>query len=74
MKVELIDGWRRAWKLASVWVFGLVCLFPDMYDAIAAMGWMDELPEPAKWSIRALGAVGVVARVLKARRRPDANS
>ena len=69
MKLQLIDDWRKAWKLASVWVFGLVCLFPDMYDAIATMGWMDELPDPAKWSIRALGAMGVIARVL-ARRKP----
>lgn len=73
MKVELIDGWRRAWKLASVWVFSLVALFPDIYDAIAAMNWMDELPDPAKWSIRALGALGVITRVLKSRRPPDAN-
>ncbi|RLK56223.1 hypothetical protein BCL79_0606 [Stenotrophomonas rhizophila] len=70
MKLQLIDGWHRAWKLASVWVFGLVTVFPDIYDAIAAMGWMDELPEPAKWSIRGLGALGVVARVLKSRRKP----
>ncbi|MGE6331813.1 hypothetical protein [Stenotrophomonas sp. NPDC077659] len=73
MKVELIDGWRRAWRLASVWVFSLVALFPDIYDAIAALNWMDELPDPAKWSIRALGAIGVIARVLKSRRRTDAN-
>lgn len=69
MKLQLIDNWRKAWKLASVWVFGLVTLFPDIYDAIAAMGWMDELPDQAKWSIRALGAMGVIARVL-ARRKP----
>jgi len=70
MKLQLIDGWHRAWKLASVWVFGLVAAFPDIYDAIAAMGWMDELPEPAKWSIRGLGALGVIARVLKSRKKP----
>lgn len=70
MKLQLIDNWRRAWKLASVWVFGLITLFPDIYDAIAAMGWMDELPGPAKWSIRALGALGVIARVLSRRKPP----
>lgn len=70
MKLQLIDNWRRAWKLASVWVFGLITLFPDIYDAIAAMGWMDELPDPAKWSIRALGTLGVIARVLSRRKPP----
>lgn len=69
MKLQLIDNWRKSWKLASVWMFGLVTLFPDVYDAIAAMGWMDELPSPARWSIRVLGAIGVIARVL-ARRKP----
>lgn len=70
MKLQLIDDWRKAWKLASVWVFGLVTLFPDIYDAIAAMGWMDELPELAKWSIRGLGVLGVIARVLSRRKPP----
>ncbi len=70
MKLQLIDNWRKAWKLASVWVFGLVTMFPDIYDAIAAMGWMDELPGPAKWSIRALGVMGVIVRVLSRRKPP----
>jgi hypothetical protein len=63
----LIDDWRRAWRLFSVQLFALVALFPDMYDGIAALGWMDQLPEQARWAIRAMGAVGIVARVIKQR-------
>ena len=70
MKLELIENWRRAWKFASVQVFAFIALMPDIYNGIAALGWMDELPEPAKWVIRGLGAAGVVARVLR-RKQPE---
>ena len=66
-KPSLIENWHRAWRLFSVQLFALVALFPDMYDGIAAMGWIDQLPEQARWAMRALGAVGIVARVIKQR-------
>ncbi|KMM77069.1 hypothetical protein ACP93_02585 [Xanthomonas sp. NCPPB 1128] len=65
MKVELIEDWRRAWKLASVQVFAGIALLPDIYNGVAALGWMDELPGPAKWIIRSMGAAGVIARIVR---------
>jgi uncharacterized membrane protein len=73
MKLELIEGWRRAWKFASVQVFALVALLPDIYNGVAALGWMDELPEAAKWTIRTAGAVGVVARIVR-KKQPEARA
>lgn len=63
----LIDDWRRGWRLFSVQLFALVALFPDIYDGIAALGWIDQLPEQARWCIRVLGAAGIAARVIKQR-------
>lgn len=73
MKLELIEGWRRAWKFASVQMFAAIALLPDIYNGVAALGWMDELPEPAKWVIRAAGALGVVARIVR-KKQPEPQS
>lgn len=67
MGIRLIEDWRQAWKLHSVRVFALILLFPDLYSGIAAMGWLEQAPPVFMWSVRALGAIGVVARVLSQR-------
>lgn len=53
------------WKMWSVWIFGAIGVFPDAYNTIAAMGWLNELPGPAKWIIRGMAAGGVVVRLMK---------
>ncbi len=63
--MKLIDEWKAAWKLASVWVFAFIGMFPDIYNAVAAMGWMSELPSPALWSIRGLAVAGIASRLIK---------
>lgn len=70
MGIRLIEDWRKAWKLHSVQVFAVILLFPDLYAGIAAMGWLEQAPAPFTWSVRALGAIGVVARVLSQRSIP----
>lgn len=63
--MKLIDEWKTAWRLASVQLFAVVAVLPDIYNGIAAFGWLDELPGPAKWILRGLGAAGIIARVIK---------
>ncbi|KOR44291.1 hypothetical protein ADT25_11080 [Xanthomonas oryzae] len=65
MSIQLIENWHRAWKFASVQVCTGIVLLPDIYNGVAAFGWLEELPGPAKWVIRALGALGVVARIVQ---------
>lgn len=72
-KPTLIDSWRRSWRLASVQLFAVVALFPDIYDGIAALGWLDELPPEARWPLRALGALGIVARVIQQQPKKEGN-
>lgn len=62
---RLIDEWRKSYKLMSIWVFSAIIAFPDIYDAIALMNWMEELPTPAKWAIRVMGAIGVAVRLIR---------
>lgn len=65
MKLQFIPEWKRAGKLASVQVLALLVAFPDIYNSIAALGWLEELPTVAKWCIRVLAALGIAARLIK---------
>jgi hypothetical protein len=65
MKIKPITEWRQALKLASVWVCLFIAAFPDIYNTVAALGWLDELPVVAKWCIRALAAAAIAARLIK---------
>ncbi|PPV04646.1 hypothetical protein XBLMG947_4149 [Xanthomonas bromi] len=65
MSIQLIENWHRAWKFTSVQVCTGIVLLPDIYNSVAGLGWLEELPAPAKWVIRALGALGVVARIVQ---------
>lgn len=46
-------------------MFILIGFFPDLYDGVSAMGWLEELPDPAKWSIRGLASAGIAVRLIK---------
>lgn len=63
--IPLIDNWRQCWKLASVQVYVLIAAMPDIYNAVAALGWIDQLPVTAMWAVRILAAIGIAARVIK---------
>jgi len=63
--MKLIDDARQWWKIGSVWMFVLIGFFPDLYDGVSAMGWLDQLPGAAKWSIRALASAGIAVRLIK---------
>ena len=63
--MKLIDNWRQCWKMASVQVYVLIAAMPDVYNAIAALGWVEQLPGPAMWTVRGLAAAGIAARIIK---------
>ena len=63
--MQLIENWKQCWKMASMWVYMLFMAMPDVYNAIAALGWVEQLPEPAMWTVRAMAAIGIAARIIK---------
>ena len=63
--MKLIDNWRQCWKMASIRVYALIGLMPDIYNAIAAYGWLDQIPDPAMWVIRVMVAAGIASRIIK---------
>lgn len=68
-RIGLIDDARRFYRLASVWVFFVIGSLPDIYNGIASMGWVEQVPDTFKWILRGAASVGIAARVLKQRAR-----
>lgn len=64
-KFTLIDNWRQAWKLASIRIFAVILILPDVYEYAHTLGWTEELPENFTWIIRGAALLGVVVRLLK---------
>ena len=66
IKPQLVDNWRQGWRFFSVWVFGFVAAFPDIYTAVVAMGWLDspDVPTVVVWAFRCMGVAGIVARFI----------
>lgn len=63
----LVDGWRKGWKMLSVWAFAVIGISPDLYGAVAAMGWLDDQAVPGVfvWSLRGLAVAGIAVRLLR---------
>lgn len=64
-KIKLVEDWYNAHKFLSVWMFAAIGAFPDIYHAVVALGWSDELPEAAKWSLRAMATIGIAFRLIR---------
>lgn len=65
----MIPNWREAWKFYSMWIFGAVILFPELYTEARALGlikaeWIDEI-------LRGLGIIGIAVRLI-GQGKPDA--
>lgn len=69
--IPLIDNWRQCWKLASVQVYVLIAAMPDIYNAVAALGWIDQLPPAAMWVVRGMAVLGIAARIIKQKSKED---
>lgn len=69
MKIELtlIDDWKKAWKLYSVWIFALVLAGPDIYNAAVTAGLISADHVPALFGrlVNIVGFVGIVSRIVK---------
>lgn len=70
---KLVDEWRHAWRMLSVWAFALIGIAPDLHAGIVAMGWLDDptVPPSFVWTLRALAVAGVAARLIQ-QRKPQA--
>lgn len=68
--IHLIEGWKQGWKFYSVWGYAVLLALPDVYNALAAFGAFDDLPQQATWAIRTISAAGIVLRFVS-QSRPE---
>ena len=59
---QLIENWRQAWKFYSVWAFAVIAALPDLYNALAAFGAFEDMPDAASWTVRGAAILGIVVR------------
>lgn len=64
-RIKLVEDWCHAHKFLSVWMFAAIGAFPDIYHGVVALGWSDELPDEAKWCLRAMAAIGIAFRLIR---------
>lgn len=69
--MDIIHDWRNAWRFGSVWLFAIIAAMPELYNTIAALGFMDEAPPAFVWTVRGLAVVGLVTRFVKQHRPPQ---
>lgn len=62
----LIASWREGWKFYSVWALAVLGALPEIMQALIASGLLtsEEMPEFAKWSVRAVAIAGIVSRFI----------
>jgi hypothetical protein len=66
-ELTLINEWRQAWKLYSVWIFALVLAGPDIFNAAVSAGLISADHVPALFGrlVNIVGFVGIVSRIVK---------
>jgi hypothetical protein len=67
VRIGLIEDAGKFYKLASFWAFVLIGAMPDIYNGIASLGWIDQVPPRFSWILRGLAAGGIAVRVLRRR-------
>ena len=65
----LIGDWKSAWKLASMWVFLLIAISPELFQIAVQSGFLEsgEVPELFARLINLMGLIGMLSRVIKQR-------
>lgn len=63
----LIKDWKGAWKLASMWVYLLVALSPEIFQLAVQSGLLEagEVPQLFARAINLLGLIGMISRLVK---------
>lgn len=64
MKIQLVDDWRQAWKMASMWVYAILIALPQIVPLIDAETRAG-MPEWLGNTISLLAFAGMAARLVR---------
>lgn len=73
LKPQGIAKVRDVVKSYSTWVLAVVLAGPDLYQGATSLGMLadDAMPPVVKWSVRALGGIGLLVKFIS-QRKPTA--
>lgn len=66
LEVVLIEDWRKAWKMYSVWFFALLMAFPELYNAAISSGLIAQAEVPPLFSklVTLISFMGMASRLV----------
>lgn len=61
---------RDVAKQYTTWILAVIVAGPDLYQAAASLGMLSDesMPDVVKWSVRALGGIGLLAKFISQRK------
>lgn len=61
---------RDVVKSYSTWILAIIVAGPDLYQAATSLGMLSDesMPDVVKWSVRALGGIGLLAKFISQRK------
>jgi hypothetical protein len=64
---HLVDEWRAAWKMYSLWFFATLALIPDLYNLALSSGLLEGTSAPVlvTRAINAVAFLGAASRLIK---------
>lgn len=64
---------RDVVKSYSTWVLAVIVAGPDLYQGATSLGMLSDesMPDTVKWSVRALGGIGLLVKFIS-QRKPTA--
>lgn len=67
MKLQLIDDWKKAYKLYSIWFFVILGSLPQLWDTAVQSGLMETalIPPAFKALVGTISAIALVMRLIK---------
>lgn len=73
VKPQGIAHIRDVVKSYSTWVLAVVLAGPDLYQGATSLGMLadESMPPAVKWSVRALGGIGLLVKFIS-QRKPTA--
>lgn len=67
MKLELVNGWKKAYAMWSVWFMVLMGAMPEIYNAAMASGLFEGegVPQQLGYIMKVLAFLGIASRLVK---------
>lgn len=70
--ITLIDDWKKAWRWYSTYALLFISLLPDLFNGLAAGGYLDGTPieREFSWALKLVTGGAFLLRIIKQLPKP----